>query len=64
MTYTQQIEIWKRWDGAVDFGSPISAWTPLMLTVWIGCKRDHATATEHYRIAKNFVNPLNNEVTP
>lgn len=29
--YMEQILLAQRWDKAIDYGSPISAWTPQML---------------------------------
>jgi hypothetical protein len=28
--YNDQLEIARRWDACVDFGSPMSSWTPAM----------------------------------
>ena len=33
MSYTRQSSIWSQWDKAVDFGSPVTAWTTTMLEV-------------------------------
>lgn len=33
MSYTAQVPIWHQWDKAVDFGSPVTAWTDTMLEV-------------------------------
>jgi hypothetical protein len=33
MSYTRQSGIWSQWDKAVDFGSPVTAWTATMLEV-------------------------------
>lgn len=33
MGYTKQYTICRQWDAAVDFGSPVSAWTDTMLDV-------------------------------
>lgn len=33
ISYTAQSSIWNQWDKAVDFGSPVSAWTDTMLDV-------------------------------
>ena len=33
LTYTAQVAIWNQWDRAVDFGSPVTAWTDTMLEV-------------------------------
>jgi hypothetical protein len=33
MSYTHQSSIWSQWDKAVDFASPVTAWTTTMLEV-------------------------------
>ena len=30
---SQQFFIWRQWDKAVDFGSPVTAWSDIMLDV-------------------------------
>ena len=33
LSYTAQVPIWHQWDKAVDFASPVTAWTDTMLDV-------------------------------
>lgn len=40
MNYADQVRIWRQWDSCVNFGSPISAWTPRMLEIASECEHD------------------------
>lgn len=41
--YNEQLAIARRWDKAVDFASPMSAWTPEMLAEYPSKKQEGET---------------------